>query len=248
MLLVLCDSNDVPARWAFDGLRAGGPGPVELVTTDALAHARLVQHVGSAGVRSSLRLADGRAFDGGDVRGVLNRLLHPPLGDLLLIQPSDRSYVAQELMAILSGWLHSLEAPLVNPPAPECLSGRLRPLAEWLWLAGRAGLPVPRHRLSSRDASAPPALHARVPGAGCCLRTVFVVGRRAVGDPAPDAVVDGCLRLADLARTPLLGVELSVDAAGAWQVAGVSARPDLRRGGAALVEALADAFRKRAAA
>ena len=40
MWLVLCPSSDVAGRWAFEGLRARGLAPIELVTSESLAYAR----------------------------------------------------------------------------------------------------------------------------------------------------------------------------------------------------------------
>ena len=243
MWLVLCDSRDAPARWALEGLRSRGLEPVELVTSDDLAHARWVHDVGARGARVEIQLRDGRAIHGDSVRGALNRLVSPPEGTLLLIQPSDRSYVVQELMAFFMSWLHALSGPVLNRPTPECLGGRVLPLAEWLWLAAKAGLPTPRYRLSSEDPPARPSRHVRMPGPAPDLRTLLVVGDRVVGPPAPEAIREGCARLGALARTGLLGLDFSVDGRGEWQVAGATSLPDLRRGGPALLDALASSLR-----
>jgi hypothetical protein len=241
--LVLCDSTDAPARWALEGLRRSGLEPVELVTSDDLAHARWVHSVGPRGARVELQLCDGRAFRGDSVRGALNRLVSPPQGSLLLIHPSDRSYVAQELMAFFMSWLQALAGPVLNRPTPESLCGRVRSLAEWLWLAGRAGLPTPSYRLSSEDSPAQPSLHVRMPDPAPDLRTLLVVGDRVVGAPAPAAISEGCRRLGTLARTALLGLEFSVDPRGGWRIAGATCLPDLRLGGQALLDALARSLR-----
>ena len=248
MWLVLCDSTDAPARWAHAGLRNRGLEPVELLTSDDLAHARWVHHVDAAGARVEVELCDGRAFRGDSVRGTLNRLLYPPQGNLLLIHPSDRSYVVQELMAFFMSWLHALPGPVLNAPTPECLCGRARSLAEWLWLAGRAGLATRRCRLSSEDPPGQPSLHVRVPDADPDLRTLFVVGDHVVGAPAPAAIRDGCRRLAVLARTALLGLEFSLGTRGSWELAGATCLPDLRLGGDALLDALASSLRDGAGA
>ena len=239
MWLVLCESTDAPARWAREGLRSRGLEPVELVTSDDLAHARWVHRVGEEGARVEVALRDGRTFRSDSVRGTLNRLVYPPRGDLLLIHPSDRSYVVQELMAFFMSWLCALPGPLLNPPSPECLCGRARPLAEWLWLAARAGLSGPPCRVSSDELPAAPSLNVRVPGSGPDLRTLIVVGERVVGAPAPPAIGEGCRRLAALSHTPLLGLEFSTGPGESWQLVGAGGLPDLRRGGEALLDALA---------
>ena len=53
------------------------------------------------------------------------------------------------MMALFMGWLDALPGPMLNSPAPECLCGRVRSLTEWVWLAGRAGLPTASVRTSS---------------------------------------------------------------------------------------------------
>lgn len=242
MWLVLCDSTDAPARWAHQGLRRRGLEPVEFVTSDDLAHARWVHHVGEAGARVEVGLRDGRVLHSDSVRGALNRLVYPPQGDLLLIQPSDRSYVVQELMAFFMSWLSALPGPVLNGPSPECLCGRARSLAEWLWLAGRAGLPTPRYKLSSADPPAQPSLNVRMPDPGPDLKTLLVVGDHIVGPAAPAAIGEGCRRLAALAHAPLLGLEFSAGPRGMWTFAGAMGLPDLRVGGDALLDALASSL------
>jgi hypothetical protein len=217
---------------------------VEFVTSDDLAHARWVHHVGAAGNAVEVTLPDGRALHGDSVNGALNRLVYPPQGTLLLIHPGDKTYVVQELMAFFMSWLHALAGPVLNGATPECLCGRVRSLAEWLWLAGRAGLPTPAYRLSSDHPAAQPSLHVRMPDHAPDLRTVLVVGDRVVGEPAPAAIREGCRRLGALAGTPLFGLEFSVGRGDAWQFAGATGLPDLRLGGQALVDAVASSFRE----
>lgn len=217
------------------------------MTSNDLAHARWEQRVGKSGVRVDVTLRDGRMLRSKSISGTLNRLLYPPQGDMLLIQPSDRTYVFQEMMAIFMSWLGALQGPVFNEPAPECLAGRVRSLAEWFWLAGKAGLPAYRLRVSSDDAQSAPSMHVRMPDLGMDVTTLFVIGDRVAGAPAaPAAIVDGCRRLAALAHAPLLGVEFTVGCCGdGWRLAGVSAMPDLRQGGDALLDTLAAAMGQR---
>jgi hypothetical protein len=211
---------------------------VELVTSDDLAHARWSHRVVDGTARADVGLRDGRVLRSDEVCGTLNRLFFPPSGDLLLIQPGDRSYVAAERMAIFMAWLAALGGPLLNPPSPQCLCGRARTLTEWLWLAGKAGLAAARTRVSSDDAPSQPSLYARIPDPPPTLATVLVVGDRVVGPPLPPAVAEGCRRFAVLAHAPLLGLELTPDG----ELAGVSAIPELQSGGDELLDALAGAL------
>ena len=240
--LVLCPSSDVAGRWAFEGLRARGLTPIDLVTSESLAYARWDHRVGSAGASVSMDLPDGRSIRHDDVNGVLNRLAFVPGEALTLIHQSDREYVHQELNAFFISWLHALPGPMLNPPTPQGLCGRMRYWSEWCHLAVRAGLPTAPYRQSSRETAPPFALHARAPHSGPVITTVIVIGERVVGTAVPAPVAAACARFATLARTPILGVEFSTDRSQTWQFSGVTMLPDLRWGGDGAVDALAQAL------
>ena len=241
MWLVLCPSSDEAGRWAFASLRARGVTPIEMVMSESLAYAHWDHRVRSGGASVSMALPDGRCFFHHDIRGVLNRLAFVPGEALTLIHQSDREYVHQELNAFFISWLHTLPGPILNPPTPQGLCGRMRHWSEWCHLAVQAGLPTARYWQSSREAAPPFALHARAPGVGAGSSSVIVIGDRVVGSvPAP--VAAACVRFAALARTPILGVEFSSDRSQTWQVSGVTILPDLRWGGDSVVDALAQAL------
>ena len=242
MWLILCPSSDIAGRWAFEGLRARGLAPIELVTSESLAYARWNHRVGSAGASISIELPDGRTIRHDHVRGVLNRLAFVPGEALTLIHHSDREYVHQELNAFFISWLHVLPGSMLNPPTPQGLCGRMRHWSEWCQLAVRAGLSTATYRQSSREAAPPFALHARAPQCGPEITTVIVVADRVVGPSVPASVAAACVRFAALARTPLLGVEFSADRSQMWQFSGVTMLPDLRWCGDEVVDALAQAL------
>lgn len=245
MWLILCGTDDLPALWAFQGLGARGLAPLELVSAPLLAYSLRWEHrLDGNGAGTVLTLADGRTLQGGEVRGTLNRLRSLPFAHLEHAAPGDREYARTELLALFASWLHALPPPVLNRPAPESLVGRDRHLSEWVWLAARAGLPTPPYAESSDPAGAPAAGARPVP-IFTPWRTVFVVAGRAVGE-APDGVLEGCLRLANLAETALLGIDFAATAAaGPWTFAGASPFPDLRLGGPALLDALSDALTRR---
>ena len=237
MWLVLCPRTDSSALWAYQGLAARGLAPLELVSAEALACALHWEHrVGPGGATVAITLADGRTIRAEMVRGVLNRLVTVPPEHLLLAAPSDREYAAQELNAFYMSWLHALPAPVLNRPTAQGLSGAWRHMSEWAWLAARAGLPAAPYRQSSRD-PLPEGGTTGLLAPDAPVRTVVVVGGRTCG-AAPAGVLEGCRRLAALAGTPLLGVELGQGAAGPWTFAGATPLPDLRAGGEALLDAL----------
>ena len=93
MWLILCSSDDLPAFWAYEGLKTRGLAPLELVRAETLAYARWEHRLGIDGVCFNMTLPDGRRIHNEDVRGVLNRLTCVPSESLLLIHPSDREYV-----------------------------------------------------------------------------------------------------------------------------------------------------------
>jgi hypothetical protein len=239
MWLVLCESTDAPANWAYQGLKDRGLEPIERVTADVLAQARFVHRIGGQGVNVEIDLPDGRKLLSDRIRGTLNRLMYPPQASLLLIDPVDRDYVVQEMTAIYMSWINALPGQVMNPATPQCLSGHVRHISEWIWLAGKAGLPAPIYRQSSRSPSAHYSVNVRLPGTPRELATVFIVGQYRVGAVAPQHIIEGCHKLAEISRTPLLGIEFSVGAGNEWAFAGVTTFPDLRAGGHALLDALA---------
>lgn len=244
MWLVLCPGYDASARWAFEGLRARGLAPIEIVSGEALALARNWEHrVGSEGAAVQLELSDGRRIRGRDVRGVLNRLTHAPVGHLAATR--DHDYMTQEFTAFFMSWLHALPGPILNRTTAQGLGGRWRHTSEWVLLASAAGLPTPPYRLSSEDEH--DELTAGERGlfpAATPRQQVIVLGRQTFAPSAvPAEVSAGCVRLGAAAETPLLGVDFVVAPGGGWTFAGATPLPDLRAGGAPLLDALARALR-----
>jgi len=243
MWLVLCPSNDLPALWAFQGLKARGLEPLELVTAESFnLGVRWEHRIGTERVSFTATLTDGRRIRNSDVGGVLNRLTYVPVDSLALFQPADREYVQQELQSFFLGWLAALSGPVINRPTPWGLSGQWRHVSEWIALAERAGLPVPPYRLSTRDLSEAAGWPMRAVPGGTPLLTLIVLGGAVLGSPVPQEVAVGCMRLAELAETALLGVEFAPGADGRWIFVGATPQPDLRLGGEALLDVLVKAL------
>jgi hypothetical protein len=59
----------------------------------------------------------------------------------------------------------------------------------------------------------------------------------------PKDILGGCLQLARVADTPLLGIDLAQDTAGQWIFAAATPMPDLRVGGDAFLNALVETWR-----
>lgn len=238
MWLVLCHQDDVPALWAHRGLVTRGIAPLELVTAECLAYALSWDHrVGQQGTSLAVRLADGRSVASDEVRGVLNRVQTPVLHHWGRASEKDRDYVLQETYAFYSSWLGALPGPVLNPATTAGLAGAFRPEPVWTKLAARAGLATKPLRLAGDGAPgrSEPRPERR--------RSVFVAGDHVTGEPAPAGVRDGCLRLATSCETPLLAVDFEASEAGEWTFAKADPVPDLRRGGEALLDALAEALR-----
>jgi hypothetical protein len=238
--LVICSIHDEAAGWAYRGLRDLGLDPLAHVTdADLLAGAVWSHRLGRNAATAGLRLADGRVVDGRAVRGTLNRLSYLPPGIVGLLPERDREYGLHELYALLLSWLAALPGPILNPPDPRGLCGAWRHPAEWAALAGAAGLSAAPYRfdLDGADAATPYTIGAE---------DAIVVGSHVFSRlPLSAADYDACRRLAVLARTPLLGLTLRVgarpDPAGV-ELASATPFPDLRAGGRALLEALAEAL------
>lgn len=244
MWLVLCPSNDVAALWAYQGLKARGLAPLELVRAEELAYSVRWEHrLGPGGVHVAITLADGRSICSDTLYGVLNRLMWVPPEHLVIAHPGDRDYVTQELTAFYLSWLYALPGPMLNRPTPQGPSGQSRHLSEWVWLASKAGLPTPDYRQSSQDHLNEMEVERRLIPAGVPVNTVFVVAGHIVGTPAPPDILRGCQRLSELSKTDLLGIEFAAGSTGPWTFVGATPWPDLRLGGQALLDVLASVLR-----
>lgn len=180
-------------------------------------------------------LPNGKRLDDESVAGVVNRLTWIAPASLVMAEPEDREYAAQELFALLLSWLHGLRAPVINRPAPSGLGGRLRYPAEWQVLAARAGIPTGSSHLSLPQ---PAAIHATERRPLSAVRRVYVVGPEVINAPDLGPVLEACRRLASIAGTELLGIDLRFED-GHWIFGGASPLADVVDGGAALLDALA---------
>ena len=246
MWIVLCHANDLPALWAYRGLKARGLGPLELVSAEALASSlKWVHRVGTKHTSFSVRLADGREISSDSLRGVLNRLTMAPMHLWQSANEADRDYVLQELTAFYLSWLYSLPCPVINRPTPIGLGGQWRSESEWVYLAGQAGLITRPYKHSTADIVQEGNAFPAGPTPGANSQMVFTLAGEAVGSSAPSDVASGCLRLAKLAETELLGIEFVEGDQGEWTFAGAHTQPDLSRGGPALLDGLACALNPR---
>lgn len=247
MFLILCTPHDQAALWAYQHLRHMPGSDVQLVTTGVLAAALSWNHRLNVDETSvCIRLADNREIDSSRLRGVLNRIVDAPTPHWAESDETDRLYVQQEMSAFYLSWLHGLPCPVYNPPTPQGLCGAWRQESEWAMLASEAGLPVPCYEQSTHSAEDDPATTLRLRGRTTPVYTAIVFQAAVDGLNLPPAVQRGCVALAELARTPLLGVDFSVGPSGALQFAGASPMPDLRLGGRGFLSTLQRAFARAA--
>ena len=239
MWLLLCSANDPSAMWAYQGLRRRGLLPLELVTAESLLQGCTWEHrVGAAKPSIVVTLADGRVITNETVRGTLNRLTHVPMQKLA--GAPDHDYAAQEYAAFFMSWLYALPQPMLNSTAVQGLSGAWRHASEWVSLAAQAGLPTPHYRQTSEDTIDERREMRTLFPAGSPTTLFITVGDRVVGPEVQPEIRAGCLRLAQLAQTRLLGIELATDSSSnSWVFAGATPMPDLRAGGEPLLDALA---------
>ncbi|MER7766884.1 hypothetical protein [Kitasatospora sp. NPDC096140] len=240
MWLVLGDPADRAALWAHKGLRERGLEPLELLSPQALlGSTRSAHRVGRHGAGFEIVLPDGRLLDSREVSGVLNRVAAAPFGLLPFDTHGDALYAQEELSALLLSLLTCLAPVAVNRPCATGLCGAWRSTAEWTVLAARAGLPVPPARISSSPGPEPD--RAAVPDSD----GVLVLGDRVFGAPSLAASLsaedeEACVRLARLAGTDLLGLDLHLDDEQRPVFGGASPLPDLRSGGEPFLDHLLD--------
>jgi hypothetical protein len=245
MYLVICNSYDKPAFWAYEGLKTRGINPIELVDADSLVCSSYFDHQISVDqVTTKIVLPDGRQINSGLTRGVLNRLQSIPTS-YFKASKADNLYAFQELSAFFISWLYSLPCLVLNPATPQGFSGEIRHISNWILLAKEAGLSVPKYEENSIDAEKVP-FHwiGRLVPPQTKVKTVFVVESQIVGVDVPSDVSEGCMRLAELAQTPLLGVEFS-DIPNEWIFIGATPCPNLLLGGDALLDALAQTLQSK---
>lgn len=234
MWLILGSETDASALWLYQHLHARGLSPLLLVSTEALGYARLWEHrVGRDGSRFRCVLSNGHIIDSAQVKGAINRISWYSQGMLNRAIPEDRDYASQELFALYLSWLNALPGPVLNRPAPQGLCGRWRHESEWVWLAAQAGLPVATYHQGGET-----SVNAISKNAMSFGSTVIVLGDDVIGAHVPEDIRRGCRRLAELADTGLLGVDFLSEGEHPWVFAGATPMPDLRWGGARLIESL----------
>jgi len=232
--LILAAQGDTGATRVHAALQARhGPDAVVLASGEALALAPLWAHrlKPTGAMDTDLRLADGTRLPSSDIAVVLNRLRFVALPHWAAARPVDRDYATMEMHALLLSWLASLPCPVLNPPSARGLAGAERPLAEWLLLAGEAGLPARAYHGTTKPAGQGVFLEPVAPVPPC---RVLVAGDAVVGNALALLPPDGaerCRRLAQRSGCPLLECLFAPAASGGsttdWRFCGANLLPDL---------------------
>lgn len=151
MFIVLAHHGDTLAARVHERLRAGrGESRVRLLTDEDLAlRTRWALRQDGARVETTMRLADDTSLSSNDIEAVFNRLRYVAAPQFGASPEADRDYAHMEMHAFLLSWLEGLRCVVVNRASPRGLGGVVRGAAEWLLLAGRAGLPARGMRFST---------------------------------------------------------------------------------------------------
>lgn len=234
MRLLLCDRGDPAAAWLEHGLAVRGKSVQHVAGHDLVAGARWEHRVGDDGVRTRVLLADGRVLDGDGVTAVLNRLSGPPAAALGRVREQERDYALGELHALWSSWLISLPGVL-GRPVDGMLCGPVARRAAWSLRAAEAGLAVAPWRAAA-DVARGVAVAPPEQGPGRPVGTIIVIAQRVVGPRVSGEIVEGCRSLAAALGADVLGIEFDR----ALRVHSVTPVPDLRAGGAAVLDVLSE--------
>ncbi len=173
MIIVLAYRADTRARQFVDTFPGHG---ARLLTSRDLS--REGWQLRSPAFSEGTICADGEVLPVRHIHGLISLLPVIPAEELLQIDSSDRPYVAAEMNAFLTYFLHRLDCPKLNPPALGSFLGcNWRP-EQWLTAAATSGFrirPVRRSTTSDDDYS-----QQRPPETPT---TITLVGDKVIGDP-----------------------------------------------------------------
>jgi hypothetical protein len=241
MWLVLCSASDASGVWAYEGLRQLGVGPIELVPSEHLAFGSRWEHrLQGSSTQFRVTLPDGRTLCSSRIRGAINRLLTPAAGMEQQAATSDREYAQAELQAFYLSWLQGLPGVVINRPGSMGLCGPWFHISEWVCRASRAGLTAPLYRQTANGTTERGYASLAPPGA--TTTNVIAFRGEVYGGHVAEPVKRACARLAQEARTDLLGIELFAGENGEWMFASATPCPALSIGGPPLLHSLAQAL------
>jgi len=239
MWLVLTEPFDPSGAWLSAELASRSGEEVQhLTSSDIAAASQADRGVDDEGVWFRVVTSHGRVVDSRKLKGVVNRVCSSPS---VIAQAVGRNQVGvpRSLGAPLMRWLHRWPGPVLNRPNVDGLSGDFRPTFWWLDHAIKAGFSAPRPAPEGEERPAPHANTVSI--------LLAVVGEDIHALDSPSRIIamslrSRCRRLAQAAGASILGIEAAPTPTGEWTFLGASLRPDLVRGGDAVVRSVSRAL------
>jgi hypothetical protein len=213
IVAVLAHSGDPAARTLVDNWPGGRARVLSPATLSAWG---LSWHLDDGGFGSCGAKPPGRDARL-DIGGVVALLDAVSPTDLPGVAPGDREYVATEMTAFLSAWLHTIRCPKLNPPSLVALSGEMHPVL-WRAHAMECGMRAPA--FDPFDSAAPPECEASADRIA-----VTVIGGRVVGT-LDQAAIALARALAASARLPMLAAAMRLTPSG-YVLEAATARPNV---------------------
>jgi len=138
-----------------------------------------------------------------EVKGVLIRWPGVFEQELTHIAPTDRDYVAREMMAFLVSWFSSLSCPVINQPTPVSLTGPAWRREQWNYEAAKLGIPVQKIECAVLFGSETPEQTQ-----SNSATNVTVIGNRCFGD-VDEQLREQSRKLAHTAGVSLLNLSFT---------------------------------------
>lgn len=242
--LILAHPGDATAAFVVARLlERHPPGETKLVSLDEIVFApRWAHTLNGAKANTVLTLHDGTAIRNDEIGIVFNRLRYVDMPHFAASSQGDREYAVMEMFALLLSWLKALPCPVISPISPQSLAGPNHSSLAWQHLAGKAGLPTARMRMTSSmrrysvsDLIPYPAGSASIGNVpawlieprGEQLTSALVAGDHVLGN-VPVQLIPGCLKLASLSGIELLLIHFaSLGKNGGWKFNGVDPAPSV---------------------
>jgi hypothetical protein len=196
MFIILTSSHD---RVLADILRQSGISEIGMLTCRDLSVPGWNLYLQD--VEKSTAVIEGKLIKLEEIKGIWNRLPFVTEHELDHILPSERKYIASEMMAFLVAWLSLLRCPMINIPTPTCLSGPNWNQLQWACAAFRTGISIyPLFYYLSNN-------NSRFEGQKDSeyMTTVTVIGRRCFGSDDKE-LLNKTKCLANLSDTDFLSV------------------------------------------
>jgi hypothetical protein len=240
--LILAHQGDATATQVAARLsQRHRPEDTRLVSMEEIVFAPRWSHtLNGAKAKAALTLHDGTEIRNDQIGVVFNRLQYLDMPHFATSDKADREYAVMEMFALFLSWLKAVPCPIINPISSQNLAGPIHSSLAWQQLAGQAGLPTVRMRLTSslRRYSVAglipypvgPGGIGNVPAclteaAGDQSARAFVAGHQVLGD-VPAELVPGCANLASLSGYDLLLIHFaSLQNDRGWKFNGIDPYP-----------------------